>query len=209
MLPKFSNKPQIDRNSSFNQPPPGHSLTDTPGKWAWERPTEFTGPSEAMDALLDSIQKPEVEESMIQLMASGVSIEEISNTMTKLGFMEGKFTADVAEIIKPNLGVYLMGLAVEAGIDNVTKVVATMDGIPRTNYGMDDMQLLKIMKDRNPDLHKQITNEMPRREQAQAMRQQQLQKESFLGMPEPPERSQADMMEDMMEGPEENGEMES
>jgi len=205
MLPKFSNKPQIDRNSSFNQPPPGHSLTDTPGKWAWERPTEFTGPSEAMDALLDSIQKPEVEESMIQLMASGVSIEEISNTMTKLGFMEGKFTADVAEIIKPNLGVYLMGLAVEAGIDNVTKVVATMDGIPRTNYGMDDMQLLKIMKDRNPDLHKQITNEMPRREQAQAMRQQQLQKESFLGMPEPPERSQADMME----GPEENGEMES
>ena len=209
MLPKFSNKPQINRNSSFNQPPPGHSLTDTPGKWAWERPTEFTGPSEAMDALLDSIQKPEVEESMIQLMASGVSIEEISNTMTKLGFMEGKFTADVAEIIKPNLGVYLMGLAVEAGIDNVTKVVATMDGIPRTNYGMDDMQLLKIMKDRNPDLHKQITNEMPRREQAQAMRQQQLQKESFLGMPEPPERSQADMMEDMMEGPEENGEMES
>jgi|DEB0MinimDraft_6_1074348.scaffolds.fasta_scaffold03171_5 hypothetical protein len=209
MLPKFSNKPQIDRNSSFNQPPPGHSLTDTPGKWAWERPTEFTGPSEAMDALLDSIQKPEVEESMIQLMASGVSIEEICNTMTKLGFMEGKFTADVAEILKPNLGVYLMGLAVEAGIDNVTKVVATMDGIPRTNYGMDDMQLLKIMKDRNPDLHKQITNEMPRREQAQAMRQRQLQKESFLGMPEPPERSQADMMEDMMEGPEENGEMES
>ena len=209
MLPKFSNKPQINRNSSFNQPPPGHSLTDTPGKWAWERPTQFTAPSEAMDALLDSIQKPEVEESMIQLMASGVSIEEICNTMTKLGFMEGKFTADVAEIIKPNLGVYLMGLAVEAGIDNVTKVVATMDGIPRTNYGMDDMQLLKIMKDRNPDLHRQITNEMPRREQAQAMRQQQLQKESFLGMPEPPERSQADMMEDMMEGPEENGEMES
>jgi hypothetical protein len=204
MLPKFSNKPQIDRNSSFNQPPPGHSLTDTPGKWAWERPTEFTGPSEAMDALLDSIQKPEVEESMIQLMASGVSIEEISNTMTKLGFMEGKFTADVAEIIKPNLGVYLMGLAVEAGIDNVTKVVSTMDGIPRTNYGMDDMQLLKIMKDRNPDLHKQITNEMPRREQAQAMRQQQLQKESFLGMPEPRPAPPADMMA----GPEAGGEME-
>ena len=204
MLPKFSNKPQIDRNSSFNQPPPGHSLTDTPGKWAWERPTEFTGPSEAMDSLLDSIQKPEVEESMIQLMASGVSIEEISNTMTKLGFMEGKFTADVAEIIKPNLGVYLMGLAVEAGIDNVTKVVATMDGIPRTNYGMDDMQLLKIMKDRNPDLHKQITNEMPRREQAQAMRQQQLQKESFLGMSEPRPALPADMMA----GPEASGEME-
>jgi hypothetical protein len=73
---------------------------------------------------------------------------------------------------------------------------------------MDDMQLLKIMKDRNPDMHRQITNEMPRREQAQTMRQQQLQKESFLGMPEPPERLQADMMEDMMEGPEENGEME-
>lgn len=156
-----------------------------------------------MDALLDSIQDPDVEESLIQLMASGVSIEEITNTMTKLGFVEGKFTADVAEILKPNLGVYLMGLAVEAGVDNVTKVVSTMDGIPRTNYGMDDMQLLKIMKDRNPDLHRQIVDEMPRREQAQAMRQQQLQQESFLGMPEPPMGSQASMVE----APEESGEM--
>jgi len=203
MLPKFSNKPQIDRNSSFNQPPPGHSLTDTPGKWAWERPPQFTAPSEAMDALLDSIQDPDVEESLIQLMASGVSIEEITNTMTKLGFVEGKFNADVAEILKPNLGVYLMGLAVEAGVDNVTKVVSTMDGIPRTNYGMDDMQLLKIMKDRNPDLHRQIVDEMPRREQAQVVRQQQLQQESFLGMPEPPMGSQASMVED----PEQSGEM--
>jgi len=78
MLPKFSNKPQIDRNSSFNQPPPGYSLTDTPGKWAWERPPQFTAPSEAMDALLDSIQDPDIEESLIQLMASGVSIVPMS-----------------------------------------------------------------------------------------------------------------------------------
>lgn len=207
MLPKFSNKPQIDKNSSFNQPPPGHSLTDTPGKWAWERPPQFVSPNEAMDSLLDSIQNPDVEESLIQLMASGISIEEISNTMTKLGFMEGKFTADVAELLKPNLGVYLMGLSVEAGIDNITKVFATPDGLPRTNYGMDDMQLLKIMKDRNPDMHRQIVDEMPRREQAQAMRQQQLAQESFLGMPEPPENSRMDMVEDAMEGPEENEEM--
>jgi len=96
-----------------------------------------------------------------------------------------------------------MGLAVEAGVDNVTKVVSTMDGIPRTNYGMDDMQLLKIMKDRNPDLHRQIVDEMPRREQAQVVRQQQLQQESFLGMPEPPMGSQASMVED----PEQSGEM--
>jgi len=155
-----------------------------------------------MDALLDSIQDPDVEESLIQLMASGVSIEEISNTMTKLGFVEGKFTADVAELLKPNLGVYLMGLAVEAGIDNVTKVVSTMDGIPRTNYGMDDMQLLKIMKDRNPDMHRQIVNDMPRREQAQAMRQQQLAQESFLGMPEPREMPRVDTTE----GPDEESE---
>jgi len=186
MLPKFTSQPQVDKNTSFNQAPPGHSLTDTPGKWAWERPPQFAGPDEAMDALIDSLERPEVQESYIQLLASGISIEEIVNVVTKLGFTEGKFTVDVAELIKPNLAVYFMGLAVEAGIDNVTKVFATPDGMPRTNYGMDDVQLLQIMKDRNPDMHREILMEMPRRKQEQEMRQAQLEQESFLGMEEPP-----------------------
>lgn len=209
MLPKFTSQPQVDKNSSFNQAPPGHSLADTPGKWAWERPPEFSGPNEAMDALIDSIERPEVQESYVQLLAAGVSIEEIVNVVAKMGFIEGKFTVDVAEIIKPNLAIYLMGLAVEAGIDSVTKVFATPDGMPRTNYGMDDVQLLQIMKDRNPEMHRQIVTEMPRREQEQAVRQMQLQQESFLGMDEPPENSMEDIAEDAMEGPEDEQEIES
>lgn len=189
MLPKFSNEPRIDKTSSFNRAPPGHSLTDTPGKWAWERPPQFSAPSEAMDALLDSLQNPDTEESLIQILSAGVSIEEITNTITKLGFMEGKFTVDVAELLKPNLAVYLMGLSVEAGIDNVTKVFATPDGLPRTNYGMDDVQLLEIMKDRNPNLHREIVSEMPRRKEQESARKQQLQQESFLGMAGPSENS--------------------
>ena len=86
----FKRAPQLNKSSSFNQAPPGHSLTDEPGKWAWERPTEFSSPNEAMDALLDSLERPEMQESLIQLLSAGVSIEEITNTMTKLGFMEGK-----------------------------------------------------------------------------------------------------------------------
>lgn len=184
MLPKFSSQPRVNKSTSFNQPPPGHSLTDAPGKWAWERPPQFASPSQAMDAMLDSLQAPETEESLIQLLAAGVSIEELTNTMTKLAFMEGKISADVSELLKPNLAVYFMGLAVEAGIDNVTKVFATKDGLPRTNYGMDDMQLLKIMKDRNPDMHDQIVRGIPQQKEQQAAREQQIQQESFLGMDE-------------------------
>jgi len=185
MIPKLSEKPLVDNTASFNRAPPGHSLADSPGKWAWERAPEFSSPNQAVDALIDSLQKPDTEDHIIQLMASGVSVEEISNTTTKLGFMEGKFTADVAEIIRPNIGVYLMGLAVEAGIDNVVKVIATPDGLPRTSYGMSDMRLLSIMKDRNPDMHRTILTDMPEQKLRQEAFQQQLQQESFLGAPEP------------------------
>jgi hypothetical protein len=178
----FKRAPQLNKSSSFNQAPPGHSLTDEPGKWAWERPTEFSSPDEAMDALLDSLERPEMQESLIQLLSAGVSIEEITNTMTKLGFMEGKWTVDIAELLRPNLAVYLMGLAVEAGIDTFTRVFASPDGMPRTNYGLEDGQILEIMKDRNPNLYREILVNKPDRERTQRQRQAQLSEESFLGV---------------------------
>jgi len=175
-------KPTITPESRFSKAPPGHSLADTPGKWPWERPPEYPTAPEAVDYLISNLEKPEIQEMQVQLLAAGVSVEEIVNTSVKLGFMEGKFTVDVAELIKAPLAFYLMGLATDAGIE--AKVFNTRDGLPRTNYGMQDARLLRIMRDRNPDFEKFVTRELPKQRIQQRERQQALQEQSFLGVDE-------------------------
>jgi len=178
-------KPTITPESRFSKAPPGHSLTGTPGKWPWERPPKYATPAEAVDGLIDNLEKPDIQEYHVQLMAAGVSIEEIVGTAARVGFMEGLFTVDVAELIKAPLAIYLMGLATEADIP--AKVFNTKDGLPRTNYGMKDAQILNIMKDRNPDFAKFVTQDMPRINQEKQVRQQQISEESFIGVEQEPE----------------------
>ncbi len=173
-------KPTITPESRFSKAPPGYSLAGTPGKWPWERPPEFNTPSEAVDGLIDNLEKPDIQEQYVQLMAAGVSIEELVSTMTRVGFMEGKFTVDVAEIIKAPLAMYLMGLATEAEIP--AKVFTTKDGLPRENYGMKDAQILNIMRDRNPDFAKFVERDLPQRLGQEKQRREQIQQESFIGV---------------------------
>ena len=78
-------KPLVNKESRFSKAPPGYSLADTPGKWAWEKPPQFNDPDSAVDALIMSLQQPETEESLIKMFAAGVSIEEIVQTTTNSG----------------------------------------------------------------------------------------------------------------------------
>ena len=169
----------MSQRGRFAKAPPGYSLTQPRGKYAWEKPPKHASAPEAVDAIISNLEKPDIQLHHVQLMASGVSIEEIVNTTTKLGFMEGMFTVDVAEVIKTPLAFYLMGLASDAGID--AKVTNSRDGKPRTNYGMSDAQILNIMRARNPSGAKFITEEMPRMAEEKRQRDVQIQEESFLG----------------------------
>ena len=186
-------KTKLNANSRFSEAPPGYSLTGGKGQWAWERPPEYATAPEAVDAIIDNLEKPEIQAEQVKLLAAGVSIEEIVNTTVKLGFMEGKFSVDVAEVIKAPLAYYYMGLATEAGID--ANVFSTKNGLPRTNYGMDDSQILGIMKDRNPDFHKFITQGQFDRAAQLEQQQMELQQNSFLGTQEMPEDEAPEMEE--------------
>lgn len=172
--------PLVTPENRFSKAPPGYSLTDTPGKWPWERPPQYATPSEAVDALIENLEKPDVEENIIAVMAAGASIEELVNTTVRVGFMEGKFTVDVAEIIKAPLAYYLMGLATEAEIP--AKVFATKDGLPRENNAQSESRILNIMRDRNPEFAKFIISELPKQLSAEKQRKEQIQQESFLAV---------------------------
>lgn len=142
------------RANRFNKAPPGWSLTEPKGKWAWEKPPVNSTPDKAVDAVIDRLETPEVRTQMEKLMIAGVSIQEIVNTIAIGGFSQGQFTPDVAEIIKGPLAAYLMGVAAEEEIP--VKVYNTGDGLYEIDEGMSDDDMLAVMKDRNPDLYKFI-----------------------------------------------------
>ncbi len=138
----------------FNKAPPGWSLTEPKGKWAWDKPPKHSNPAKAVDAVIDRLEDPSVRTQITKLMVAGISIQEIVNTTVIGGFSQGQFTPDVGEIIKGPLAAYLIGMAAEEEIP--VKVYNTRDGLHRVDEGMSDDDLMSVMKDRNPDLYKFI-----------------------------------------------------
>ena len=127
--------------------PPGHSLTNDPGKWAWEQPPRFTDPNQAIDFIVDKFQDSSNEEDMLRLMAAGITIEEIVAQVSFKGFMQGAFNPDVAELIKPAVAMYLFKLGVDNGI-MPTMFIPSQQDEPKVN----DERFFSILKERNPEV---------------------------------------------------------
>ena len=144
----------IDAIDRFNAPPPGHSLTSEPQKWAWEKPAEYTVPEEAMAWVVSRVEQPEVEENFLRLMLSGVPIEAITNTITFTGFTEGYWSPDMSELLKMPIAMHFMGLALENGIPatifNKDPELAKEEGM------ISEEKVMSIMEENRPDMYEKI-----------------------------------------------------
>jgi len=139
----------LDKINSLSGPP-GHSLTDSPKKWQWEKPPMYTDPNDAVDHVIEQMENQNTNNDVLKMMFAGISIEEIVTQVGFKGFMEGSFTPDVAELIKPPLTIYLLGLAEDEGFK--PKVYAGKSDDPRMEDEVTDDTMFKIMKQRNPKL---------------------------------------------------------
>lgn len=142
--------------------PPGNSLTDRPKKWAWEQPPQFTDPEEAIDYITDSIEATPAKDDLLKLLFAGITVEELVNQVAFKGFMAGSFTPDVAELIKPAIGIFLYGLAVEEGFEPQMFVDEKAD-----EGALDDETFFQIMKARNPNLFSAMNEEFNRMQRMQ------------------------------------------
>ena len=144
----------IDDIDKFNAPPAGHSLTDAPGQYTWEKPPQFTDPEEARTFIIERAEKPEVEENFLRLMLSGVPIEAITNTVCFTGFAEGYWNPDMCEILKPPVSLHFVGLALE------NEIPATMfnnePNIKREENRISDEKVMKLMEKNRPDMYNKI-----------------------------------------------------
>jgi len=143
--------------------PPGHSLTDEPGKWAWERPPQFANPDDALDFVLDKLEEPTRRKDIMRMLVAGISIQELVSQIAFKGFMQGAYSPDVAELIKPSIGIYLYREALEEGFEPRMMVDENEEnGIKEGE--VDDVSFFRIMKERNPDLFEAMNEEINRQE---------------------------------------------
>jgi len=99
--------------------------------------------------------------------------------------MSGTFSVDVAELIKGPLAIHFMGLAAENRIP--VRVVSTADGMPDESDGLDDTTILNIMRQKNPEVYRQViarNNQAMEELTMREMDQQQIANGSFLGVEE-------------------------
>ena len=139
--------------------PPGHSLTGPPGKWPWERPPQFANPDDAIDFIINKIDNEKTKDKFSKLMLAGITVEELVSQISFKGFTNGFFNPDVAELIKPALAVYMLGVADENGLE--PKIFVNDE----EEEEVDDRTFFKILGERNTELFaamNEIINEKQR-----------------------------------------------
>ena len=139
--------------------PPGHSLTDEPGKWAWERPPQHANPDDALDFVLDRLEEPTRRKDIMRMMVAGISVQELVAQIAFKGFMNGAYSPDVAELIKPSIAIYLYREALEEGFEPRMMVDDNEEeGIKEGE--VDDVSFFRIMKQRNPELFEAMNEQI-------------------------------------------------
>ena len=152
----------IEAKDPFAVAPPGHSLTDAPDQWAWDKQPRMTDPERVVDFVIDKVDNnADTKEHFLRLMAGGTTVEEIINTIALGGFTAGEFSPDVAEVIKPPLAVYFIGLAIE---NKVPVVAFNKEAIKEENVMMSKRNTFDMMKERNPEEFEKLVSVMNNRE---------------------------------------------
>jgi hypothetical protein len=95
----------------FNAPIPGQGLTDEPGNYPWEHPPQFPAIEDAADFIYERLSNPKQLKRLLTMMRIGVPIEALVKVITFSGFLEGKFTVDVARLLEPIVAMQIMSKA--------------------------------------------------------------------------------------------------
>jgi hypothetical protein len=140
----------------FDMPVPGQSLTGEPQKWPWENPTQFTDVDEALMHVVEKVRGDEASQKAFdQVIRLGMPLESIVNTITFGGFIEGLWTVDIAELLKPPLMAFLMLYANEKELP----FVAFNNNEKPDKTFVDDMSMNELMattKEMNPTHYEDI-----------------------------------------------------
>ena len=146
-------------DNRFDAPIPGQSLTDEPGNYPWEHPPQRATVEEALDEIYESLMQEKNMKRMFTLLRMGIPVEALVKVITFSGFIEGKYTVDVAKLLEPIVAMQIMSKAQIAEIPAKINLEDTEDtefykdmakvkkSIDLDNLPMDKMTEEKIEKE--------------------------------------------------------------
>lgn len=103
----------------FDAPVPGQSLTDTPGNARWEHPPEYTDVEEASEYVWERLHKKEILEQVVTFLENNIPVEAVARMVLFGGFMEGKWTPDVAVLLSEIVFKQIVAIGVRAEVPNM------------------------------------------------------------------------------------------
>ena len=134
LIEKFKNE-QLEQpteyvepsENRFDAPIPGQSLTDEPGNYPWEHPPQRATIEEALDEIYESLMEEQNMKRMFTLLRMGIPVEALVKVITFSGFLEGKYTVDVAKLLEPIVSMIITG---EAALAEIPAKINLDDGRP-------------------------------------------------------------------------------
>jgi len=141
-------------DNRFDAPIPGQSLTDEPGNYPWEHPPQRASVEEALDDIYESLMQEQNMKRMFTLLRMGIPVEALVKIITFAGFLEGKYTVDVAKLLEPLVSMIITGEATLAEIPAKINIGDAED----TNFYKEmagrkyDMKLDKEQKDKQMEM---------------------------------------------------------
>ena len=103
----------------FDAPIPGQSLTNTPGNYPWEHPPQYTNIEQASEYVWDILHREESLDQVLTFLRNGVPVEAVARIILFGGFMEGKWSVDVALLIAEVVFKQIMAIGIKANIQNI------------------------------------------------------------------------------------------
>lgn len=100
-------------------PIPGMSLTQEPGNSPYEQPPLYDKPEDALAMYFEKFNDEDIFDDVLFALSNGFPLEDLVDSMTSVGAMEGYHSLDVKMMIAPVIHEYLSTVAESAGIDFV------------------------------------------------------------------------------------------
>ena len=140
----------------FDAPIPGQSLTNEPKNYAWENPSKFVEPEDALIWHIERLEEPQRIKSIFHFLEMGVDVVTLVEGITRNAVAGGYHTVDVSLIISPVIHEYIVGIAEVADIKFNEGLDEEQVDDEELAYDIRDKEARKILsqlkKNKEPDL---------------------------------------------------------
>tara|TARA_R100000458_G_C8162417_1_gene165952 strand:+ start:124 stop:633 length:510 start_codon:yes stop_codon:yes gene_type:complete len=103
----------------FDAPIPGQSLTDTPGNFPWEHTPQYTDVDKASEYVWNIMHSDKSLVQIVALLKEGIPVEALARMVLFGGFMEGKWTPDMAILLSQIVFKQVLAIGVKANVKDI------------------------------------------------------------------------------------------